>query len=116
MAITRVKLSGSTNGLGIKVTGTSSAADVTIHTADATALDQVWLYAINNDVDGEVRTLTVAWGAETDPDNLIITTVPCKAGPILITPGLVATGSVVIGAWADEASDVVIYGYVDRIS
>ncbi len=114
MADSFVKLSGSTDGKGIKVTGTTSAADVTLHTAHATALDLVTLWAVNNDADGETRTLTVAFGGETDPDNLIIVPVPCKLGPVLVCDRFPATNSIVIGAWADEANDVQVYGLVAR--
>lgn len=111
-------LSGSTNGLGIKVTGTSSAADVTIHTAisGTTSRDLITLWAMNNDADGETRTLTVAFGGETDPDNLIISPVPCKAGLVKICEKLPLRNSLVVGAWADEANDVMIYGEVHRIT
>lgn len=111
------KLSGSTDGKGVKVTGTSSAADVTIHTAAAGAndIDLVTLYAVNQDADGETRQLTIAWGAETDPDNLITVPVPCKVGPVLICDQLPIMNGLVVGAWADEASDVIVYGSVLRV-
>jgi hypothetical protein len=117
-AFTHEVLSGSTHGLGIKVTGTSSAADVTVHTAIAgtTSRDELWLYAQNNDADGETRTLTIAFGGETSPDNLIIVPVPCRAGPVLVVPGLPLRNTLVVGAWADEADDVIVYGYVNRVT
>lgn len=114
MADSFVKLSGSTNGLGIKVTGTSGAASVDVHTAHASALDLVTLFAVNQDADSEVRTLHLGWGGETDPDNIITVPVPPKAGPVLVADRLPVTGSVVITAWADEANDVMIYGHVAR--
>ena len=65
-------LSGSTNGLAIKVTGTGTAGAVTVHTAvsGTTSRDEVWLWAVNNDADGETRTLTIEFGGTSDPDNL----------------------------------------------
>lgn len=114
MADSFVKLSGSTDGKGIKVTGTSSAADVTVHTAHATALDLVSLWAVNQDADNETRVLTLAWGGETDPDNLITVQVPPRNGPVLVADRLPITNSLVIGAWADEANDVMLYGVVAR--
>ena len=42
----KVKLSGASDGLNNKIAATSSAGD-TVHTAHATALDEVWLYACN---------------------------------------------------------------------
>lgn len=116
MADTLIKLSGSTNGLGVKVTGISAAADVTVHTAHATSLDFVTLWAVNQDADGETRTLTIAFGGETDPDNLISVPIPAKVGPVMIADRLPITGSLVIGAWADEANDVMVYGHVVRVS
>lgn len=117
-AFTHEVLSGSTNGLGIKVTGTSSAADVTIHTAisGTTSRDEVWIWAYNGDTDGESRTLTIAFGGETAVDNEIICPIPCKAGPVLVVPGFPLRGALVVGAWADEANDVVVYGYVNRVT
>lgn len=111
------KLSGSTDGKGIKVTGTSSAADVTIHTATSGAgdIDLVTLWAVNQDADGETRTLTLAWGAETDPDNLISVPVPCKVGPVMVCDRLPIMNSLVVGAWADEANDVMVYGRIERV-
>ena len=116
MADTIIKLSGSTDGKGVKVTGTSSAADVTVHTAHATALDFVTLYAVNQDADGETRTLTLAWGGETDPDNLISVPISAKVGPVMVCDRFPITNSLVVGAWADEADDVMVYGFVVRVT
>lgn len=111
-------LSGSTNGLGIKVTGTSTAATVIVHTAvsGTTSRDEVWLWAQNNDADGETRTLTIEFGGTTSPDNLIIVPIPCKSGPVLVIPGLPIRNALVIKAFADEADDVQMYGYVNRVT
>ena len=111
------KLSGSTDGKGIKVTGTATGASVTIHTATSGSgdIDLVTLYAQNNDADGETRTLTIEWGGTTDPDNLIIVPVPCKVGPVLVCDRLPIMNSLVVKAWADEANDVMVYGTVQRV-
>lgn len=116
MADTLIKLSGSTDGKGVKVTGTGTGSTVTVHTAHATALDFVTLWAQNNDVDSETRTLTIEWGGTTDPDNLLVVSVPAKAGPVAICDRLPITNSLVIKAFSDEANDVVIYGHVVRVS
>ena len=42
---TKLKLSGSTDGKGIKVTQTATPGDI-IHTAHVSALDEIWLYAL----------------------------------------------------------------------
>jgi len=111
----KAKLSGSTDGKGIKVTGTSSGASVTIHTAASgtTNMDEIFLFAQNNDADGETRTLTIEFGGTADPDNLIILPIPCKAGLVPICEGLLLQNAQVIKAFADEANDVQIYGYVN---
>lgn len=108
------KLSGSTDGKAIKVTGTTSAADVTVHTATAGAndIDLVTIYAYNSD--GSDRTVTIAWGAETSPDNLITMTVP--AGELmLVIDRLPILNSLVVGAWASAANVVMIYGHCQRV-
>lgn len=116
--VSKIVLSGSTNGLGIKVTGTATGASVTVHTAIAgtTSFDLVTLWAQNNDADGETRTLTIEFGGTTDPDNLIIAPVPCKVGPILLFTDLPLRNTLVINAFADEANDVMVYGSVLRVT
>lgn len=111
------KLSGSTDGKAIKVTGTNTAGSVTIHTAGAGSgdIDLVTLYAQNNDADGETRTLTLEWGGTSDPDNLIVVPVPCKVGPVVVCDRLPIMNSLVVKAFADEANDVQIMGFVSRV-
>lgn len=115
-AFTHEVLTGSTNGLGVTVAATSTPG-TTVHTAIAgtTSRDEVWLYAQNNDADGETRTLTIEFGG-TGAGNLLVVPVPCKAGPVLVCPGFPLRNTLVIAAFADEASDVVLYGYVNRVT
>lgn len=110
-------LSGSTNGLGVKVTGTSTGASVTVHTAIAgtTSFDLVTLWCVNNDADGETRTLTVEFGGTTDPDNLLVAPIAAKVGPVLVAQRLALRNGLVIKAFADEANDCMIYGEVQRV-
>lgn len=117
-AFTHEVLSGSTNGLGIKVTGTATGSTVTVHTAisGTTSRDEVWLWAQNNDTNGATRTLTVEFGGTTDPDNLIVTSLPAKVGPVLVIPGLPLRNSLVVKAFADSANQVQLYGYVNRVT
>jgi hypothetical protein len=114
-------LSGSTNGLGVKVTGTDTSGAVTVHTAitGTTSFDLVELSVVNNDADGETRSLVIEWGGTTSPDNLIMLPVPCKAGLIEITPpgGLPLRDGLVIKAFTTtEANDVMVYGRVSRVT
>lgn len=112
MTISKELLSGSTSGRPIKVAATATAG-TTIHTAHATAKDEVTLYATNTDsVD---RVLTLEWGGTTSPDDLIKNTIPAGE-TILVAPGLPVTASVVVRAFAAAANVINITGYVNRIS
>lgn len=109
---TKVKLSGSTNGRGIKVVSTATAG-TTIHAA-TTDLDEVWLYAYNSHT-ADVE-LTIELGGVTSPDDHIKVTVPFKAGVMCVVPGLLMTGSVTVAAFAGTTNVIIITGYVNRIA
>jgi hypothetical protein len=114
MAIfTKLKLSGSTDGKGIKVTQTATAGD-TIHTAHATALDEIWIYAVNGGATS--IKLTIEWGEATAPDGNIECHIPGESGLQLIIPGLLLTNSLVVKAFAGTANVIILHGYVNRIS
>lgn len=110
---TKVKLSGCTDGKAIKVIQTATAG-TTIHTAHATALDEIWLYAVNSDTTD--RKLTIEWGEATAPDGNIEITIPAESGLVLVVPGLLLTNSLVVKAFAASANVVMIHGYVNRIT
>ena len=116
---TKTKLSGSTDGRGIKVAATSSAG-TTLHTGSGTAttLDEVWLYAINTD--STDRKLTLEWGGTTSPDDLIEQTITAEGGLTLIAPGLLikgnASSALVIKAFAATTNVIIIHGYVNQIT
>lgn len=111
--ITKTKLSGSTDGRGVKVAATSSAG-TTIHTAHAAALDEVWLWAVNSDT--TMAKLTMQLGGTTDPDDSIEVTIPGESGLVLVIPGLVLTNSAVVRAFCATANVVVLHGFVNRIT
>lgn len=115
MADTLIKLSGSTDGKGVKITATASTG-TTVHTAHATSLDFLTLWAVNNDADGETRTLTLEWGTATAADGNIVVPVPCKVGPVMICERLPITNSLVVTAFSDETNDCLIFGHVVRVS
>jgi hypothetical protein len=106
-------LSESTDGKGVLVVATATAG-TTIHTAHATSLDEVWLYAVNAH-SADIK-LTLEWGEATEPDGNIEFTVPTEAGLYLVVPGLLLTNSLVLKAFADTASEIVLHGYVNRIT
>lgn len=116
--VTRIPLSGSTHGRGIKVTGTNTAGGVTVHTAQATTTaglgDEIHLWAYNDDTVS--RTLTIEWGGTTDPDDLIVIDIPPQAGALYIAPGLFLRNSLAVRAFASTANVVTVHGFVNRIS
>lgn len=117
-ALTKVKLSGSTNGRGIKVAATGSTG-TTIHATGTSAsiLDEVWLYAVNADTAAIV--LTVQFGGTTATDDDIIVSIPAQSGLTLVVPGLILSGTgaaaSTVYAYAGTANKVVVTGYVNRI-
>lgn len=111
----KVKLSGSTDGKGIKVTQTSISSGDTIHTAQSgSALDLITLFAVN--LDTVAIALTVGWGGTTTVDHEIKVSIPSQSGLTLVTADLPLTNSLVVKAAAGTANKVVVYGYVNRIS
>lgn len=113
MALTKVKLSGSTNGRNIKVAATATLG-TTIHAADATAQDELWLFACNTDT--VERKLTIEFGGVSSPDDLIEIILPPECGLVTVVPGIPLTGSVVVTAFAAAANVINISGFVNRIS
>ena len=111
---TKVQLSGSTNGRGIAVAATATLG-TTIHTAHATALDEIWLYA--NNIHSSAVVLTVEYGGVTTTSDLIQTSIAATpSGLVLICAGLLVTGSVVVTAFADTANKIELFGFVNRIA
>lgn len=116
---TKVALSGSTQGKGIKVVQTASTG-TTIHATgtSSTTIDEIWLFAYNGHT-ADVA-LTIQFGGTTSPDNDITVTIPFKSGLTLVVPGLMLTGTGAaantVYAYAATANVVTISGYVNRIS
>lgn len=109
----KVVLSGGTTGKNIKVAATATPG-TTIHTAHATAQDEIHLWAVNSDTTN--RKLTIEFGGVTAPDDLIEFTVPAEDGAYLMIPGWVLTNSLVVRAFAETANVIVVNGYVNRIT
>lgn len=105
-------LSGSTNGRPISVAATATPG-TTIHTAHATALDEIWLWAQN--IDTSNRKLTIEFGLTTTADTFEFT-VPTEDGLYLVIPGLILTGSAVLRAFGAAAGAINAVGYVNRIT
>jgi hypothetical protein len=116
---TKVALSGSTQGKGIKVVATASTG-TTIHATgtSSTIIDEIWLYAYNSST-GPIS-LTVEFGGTASPDNNIKIDIPPTSGLTLVVPGLILTGTGAaantVTAFAGTANVVTLSGYVNRIS
>jgi len=108
------KLSGSTDGKAVKVAATATAG-TTIHTAHATALDEIWLYAHNSS--SSAVKLTLEFGGTAAPDDHIEINIGAEgAGLVLVSPGLLLTNSLVVRAFAATANVITLTGYVNRIA
>lgn len=115
MAATFGLLSGSTNGKQIKVVATATAG-TTIHTAAAGTgqIERIWLYAVNSSA-SPVK-LTLEWGEATAPDGNIEITIQPESGYTLVTNGMPLQNSLVVKAFADTASVILINGYIITLS
>ena len=108
----KIKFSESTDGLPVKVVQTATAGTL-VHTAHASALDEVWLYAYNGHSADVV--LTVEFGGASVPDQNIVLTVGTKSGLALVVPGLILTNSKTLKAFAATANVITLSGYINRI-
>ena len=110
---------GSTGtGLGIKVVATATAGTA-IHTASSTAttVDELWLWAYNNHTASIL--LTIEYGGVTAPKDVIKQTLTAQNGLVLVVAGLLVQGNAtakVVRAFAGTASQISIFGYVNRIT
>lgn len=115
---TKVLLSGSAGGRGIKLAATATPGTLLHSTGiSATILDELWIWFENSDtVD---RKLTVEFGGTTSPDDTTEITVPAESGALLIIPGwpLAGTGAAArdVRAFCAAANVVTAIGFVNRI-
>jgi len=108
---TKLKFSASTDGKMVKVAATGTPG-TTIHTAHATALDEIWIFA-NNTSASDVK-LTIEWGG-TAVDDLVVLTIAAEAGKVLVIAGEILTNSLVVKAFAETTNVINIGGFVNRI-
>lgn len=113
--VSRIPLSGSTNGRGIKVAATSSAG-TTIHTAtsSATDCDVITVYAYNSSA--SAVTLTLQWGGTTSVDDDIKLSIPSLSGLTLVVPDLVLRNSLIVKAYAGTADVITLHGFANRVA
>jgi hypothetical protein len=113
-------LSGSVDGKAIPVitSGSYSGGSGTlIHTAGASGMDEVWIYAVNSGTADAL--LTLEWGELSSVGRgQIPITIPADLGLTLVVPGLIIQNSLSISAFTNgsSGSSVQIHGYVNRIT
>jgi hypothetical protein len=114
--ISKVKLSGSTDGRPVIVAANSSAG-TTIHTGSGTATtyDEIWLWATNYNTSTE--TLVIQWGGTAGSDSMITTINPNET--VLVAPGWLIKGNastaLIVKAYSTTANKVNITGYINQI-
>jgi hypothetical protein len=113
--VSRIPLSGSTHGRGIKIAATATAGTL-VHTATSstTDCDVVTLYAFNSSA--SAVNLTIEWGGVSDPDDLIKLSIPATSGLTLVCPDLVIRNSLVVRAFAGTTNVVTVQGFVNRVA
>ena len=113
--VSKVVLSGGADGKGVLIAATATLG-TTIHTAHATAEDEIWLYVYNNDTAD--HTISIEFGEATTTMILkkTISSQSTETGAVLVIPGWILTGSLVLTAFADAANKLVVNGYVNRIT
>ena len=114
-SVSRIPLSGSTHGRGIKIAATASAG-TTVHTATSstTDCDVVTLYAYNSSA--SAVNLTIQWGGTTSVDDDIKLSIPATSGLTLVAPYLVLRNSLVLAAYAGTTNVITIHGFVNRVA
>lgn len=114
-SISKINLSGSTNGRLIQITGTSSGAANTIHTAvtGTSDLDELHIFATNTSASDV--TLTVEYGG-TGTNNQVTFLIPGAVGLIEIIPSFLLQNSLVVKAFASSGSVINVGGFVNRIT
>ena len=112
---TRLPLSGSTDGVGIKIVSTT-ATGTTLHTAHASSWDEIYCWFTNTST--AAVNVTIEFGGVSDPDTLLVKTLslPALSGPIPLITGQGLTNSKVVSAYASVANVIIATGHVNRIT
>jgi len=113
----KILLSGSTDGEGIAITGTSASTGTVLHTAvtgSADSIDEVFVYAHN--VATTNSEIAIVVGPTTAPLSKYTFTITGGDlnGLHLIHPGLPVRNAKTVIAFATAASRILVMGYVNR--
>lgn len=109
-------LSGQTNGKNILITATTLVGAQTIHTvaSGTTTLEFLTIEACNVNASHATNGLWLLMGGTSSPDDLIHIDLSHGDGAVMIQDHRLMQNGVVIKAYADNASGIVVYGYYQR--
>ena len=116
--LSKILLSGCTQGTGIKLTdtGTSGNTDAgyVVHrgVAGTSDIDELWVWASN--VHTAAVVLTVEFGGTDTDDKIMATIQPDET--VLVVPGLPIQNELYVKAFASAANVINVFGYVNRIT
>tara|TARA_R110000796_G_scaffold120346_1_gene234494 strand:+ start:500 stop:862 length:363 start_codon:yes stop_codon:yes gene_type:complete len=115
--ITKQILSGSTSGTPISLTDTATSgntdAGYLVHTAvaGATDFDEIWIWATN--VHTAAVILTLECGSKDEDQHIKAAINPNET--VLVCPGMIMNGGLVISAFASVANEINLFGFVNRL-
>lgn len=111
VSISKLELSGSTDGLPIAIQTTSTTLHTATATSDGTILDEVWVECYNPGTTN--LDLTVELGTTSNP---MIIQLPAKSGLKVVLNGLPFDNSKVVSAKAASNDTLFCVGFVNRIT
>lgn len=122
----KIALSASTNGKAIPIPTYAGVGNpgTLVHTAHATALDEIWLWVVNyNNISVDCG---IQWGQILATNEIrvqIVISVPspttwnqAQSGAYLIVPGLILSGGLAVRLFCLTLTSLSCYGYVNRIT
>jgi hypothetical protein len=114
-SITRKKLSGSTNGKGILVTGTGTGASVTVHLVSANQDElHIWATNVSATVD---YTIVIEMAGTTDPQDTIKILVPANTTRKVVDGITLSNTAGTVKAWSVTTGSVLsVFGHVNEIA
>jgi len=111
---TKRKLESASDGRGISITATSSPG-TTVHTAHASAQDEIYLYLRNTHT--SAVTAIIEFGGTTAASDAISQTIAVHpSGLVLVVPGFPLTNSTVVKVWCATTAVLSAFGFVNRIA
>jgi hypothetical protein len=106
----KINLSASTDNMPIEITDSATIGQ-TIHTAHATSLDEIYLWA-NNVHASESGNITIEMGQAASKFTYF--NVEPNKGLIVVVPGIHLTGSKLCTVFADATGKFIVSGYIIR--